>query len=67
MAENKKSFVLYSDMIYTVEKLSDEDAGKLLKHLLLYVNDRDPEPVNLIVDLVLIWHPVTCYRDAVLF
>src|SRR3990167_704464 len=42
MAENKKSFLLYCDLIHTVEKLSDENAGKLMKHLLRYVNDTNP-------------------------
>ena len=44
MAENKKSFILYADQIYTAEELSDEEAGRLYKHLLRYVNDMSPEP-----------------------
>ena len=52
MAENKKSFLIYCDLIHTVEKLDDEMAGKLFKHLLRYVNDKDPTPENQIVDLV---------------
>jgi len=51
MAKDKKSFVLYSDLIHTVNKLSDEDAGKLLKHLLKYVNDEEPKTDSLIVDI----------------
>ena len=46
MAENKKSFLLYCDLIHTVEHLSDEDAGKVLKWVLDYVNDGDPEPLK---------------------
>jgi len=42
MSEGKKSFVLYCDLIHTVEHLPDEMAGKLLKHILEYVNDKDP-------------------------
>lgn len=42
MAENKKSFVLYSDLVQTTRKLSDEQAGKLFKHILEYVNDTCP-------------------------
>lgn len=42
MAENKKSFLLYADQIHTFEELSDEEAGKLVKHLFRYVNDQDP-------------------------
>jgi hypothetical protein len=51
MAENKKSFVLYSDLIHTVEKLQDEDAGKLFKHILRYVNDMNPTAENFITEL----------------
>ena len=42
MAENKKSFVLYSDQSSLVNLLSDEQAGKLLKHIFSYVNDDNP-------------------------
>ena len=47
MAQGKKSFILYSDYIHTIELLSDEDAGKLLKHIFRYVNDLNPESDNL--------------------
>ena len=43
MAKDKKSFLLYVDLIHTVEKLTDEQAGKLFKHVLRYVNDKNPE------------------------
>lgn len=43
MAENKKSFVLYTDIHHTLKLLSDEQAGKLFKHILSYVNDENPE------------------------
>ena len=42
MAKDKKSFIIYCDVIHTVEKLSDEQAGALFKHLLRYVNDQKP-------------------------
>ena len=51
MAENKKSFLLYADLIHTIEKLPDVDAGELFKHILRYVNDQDPETDNLIVEI----------------
>ena len=51
MADNKKSFVLYCDLINTVEKLPDDEAGKLLKHLLNYVNDNNPETDSLLVEI----------------
>jgi hypothetical protein len=51
MAKDKKSFILYSDAIHTVEKLSDMDAGQLLKHLLRYVNDQNPKTENPLVEI----------------
>lgn len=44
MAENKKSFVLYTDIIHVFANLTDEESGKLIKHLLAYVNDLNPIP-----------------------
>lgn len=52
MAENKASFILYSDLIHTVSKLPDEIAGKLLKHILEYVNDKDPQTDDLLLQVV---------------
>jgi hypothetical protein len=43
MAENKKSFVLYSDNKSIIDLLSNEQAGLLLKTLFKYVNDENPE------------------------
>lgn len=42
MAKDKKTVVIYSDWIATFEKLTNEEAGKLIKHLLRYVNDLNP-------------------------
>ena len=42
MAENKKAVLLYCDIIHTVEELSDEEAGRLFKHYLRYINDKNP-------------------------
>lgn len=42
MAEDKKSFILYADFIDTFEDLEDDEAGRLIKHILRYVNDRNP-------------------------
>lgn len=52
MAENKKGFVLYADIIHTVKKMTDEKAGILLKTILSYVNDEDLVVDDIIVDLV---------------
>jgi hypothetical protein len=51
--EGKKSFVLYSDLIYQVKKMPIESVGKLFITLLEYVNDENPDVSDdLIVDLV---------------
>ncbi len=52
MATGKNSFVLYIDLIHTVKKLSDEKAGQLFKHVLEYVNDKDPITKDEIIDIV---------------
>ena len=51
MAEEKKGFILYSDIIHTIEKLTDEQAGVLFKHILKYVNDENPECKDLITEI----------------
>ena len=43
MAKDKKSFIAYCDWIESFEELSDEEAGRLAKHLFRYVNDKNPE------------------------
>ena len=52
MAKDKKSFLLYSNIIHTVKKITDEQAGILFKTILSYVNDENPNVDNLVVDLV---------------
>lgn len=42
MANGKKSFILYCDLIHEVDHLTDEEKGKLFQHLLEYVNDMNP-------------------------
>lgn len=51
MAKDKKGFILYCDIIHTIEKLTDEQAGKLFKHILKYVNDQDPIPEDIITNI----------------
>ena len=46
MAEQKKSFVLYGDLIHTTQHLTNEDAGKVFKWVLEYVNDKEPKPLK---------------------
>lgn len=52
MAQGKKGFVLYCDLIHTVRKMPKEKAGELLMTILSYVNDENPAPGDLMVDLV---------------
>jgi hypothetical protein len=51
MAANKKSFVLYTDQRSYFDKLNDQEAGQLIKHIFSYVNDENPNPVDRIIDL----------------
>ena len=52
MAENKKSVLLYCDIINTVEELSNEEAGVLFKHYLRYINDLNPDPPDKLTKIV---------------
>jgi hypothetical protein len=52
MAENKKSVLLYCDIIHTVKELDDADAGLLFKHYLSYINDENPEPPSKLIKIV---------------
>ena len=51
MAEGKKSFVLYADSMDIVNDLSDEQAGKLIKLIVNYVSDRNPESDDLLINI----------------
>lgn len=46
MAENKNSFIIYTDWKIDFEFLTDEEAGKLIKHLLRYASDENPSFEN---------------------
>ena len=51
MAENKKSFILYCDQKGLWDKLNNEQAGKLIKHIIAYVNDENPKTDDFIIEL----------------
>tara|TARA_R110000868_G_C10799249_1_gene756938 strand:+ start:514 stop:1116 length:603 start_codon:yes stop_codon:yes gene_type:complete len=51
MAENKKSFVLYTDSQGLVNQLPDDVAGRLLKHIYAYVNDENPITDELLIKI----------------
>lgn len=49
--ENKKAILFYCEWIENFESLSDTEAGILIKHLLRYVNDQNPEYPDRITEL----------------
>lgn len=51
MAENKKSFILYTDQSGVFNQLPDEIAGKLIKHIFAYCNDENPVSDDLIINI----------------
>lgn len=51
MAKNKKSFILYCDQKGLWDKLDDSQAGKLIKHIIAYVNDENPTAPDFITEL----------------
>lgn len=61
--KDKKSFIAYCDWIEVFEELTDEQAGKLIKHLLSYVNDKDPKTEDQIVKIAFISLKQTLKRD----
>jgi len=48
---SKKSFILYLDQQELFNKLPDEIAGKLIKHIFSYVNCENPEASDLLLDI----------------
>lgn len=67
MATNKKSFVLYADLLQNIEHLTNEEKGILFNHLLEYVNDKDPVLTDRL--LITAWKPIELQlkRDLVKF
>jgi hypothetical protein len=51
MAKDKKSFILYVDQKDLWNKLPDEIAGKLIKHIYSYVSDENPTSDDLIIEI----------------
>lgn len=49
--KGKKSFVLYSDQKELFEQLPDDVAGKLIKHIFMYVNDEYPSTDDVLVNV----------------
>jgi hypothetical protein len=62
MAEGKKKVIVYTDWIDQFKDLTDEEAGKLIKHFFEYVNDLNPKSDRL---TELLFNPIkaTLKRD----
>ena len=56
MAENKKSFLIYCDIIHSIDHLTNEEKGVLFQHLLEYVNDMNPVLEDRL--LITAWKPI---------
>ena len=52
MAKDKSSFIFYTDWVHIFDALSTEDSGKLIKQMLDYVNDRNPEELGGLMNAV---------------
>lgn len=63
MAENKNRIIVYRDWISTFDALTDEEAGKLIKHFFRYINDQNPEASDRLI--ALLFEPIkrTLKRD----
>jgi hypothetical protein len=61
--EGKKSFVLYTDQREVFDELSDEDAGRLIKHIFSYVNDENPSTDNILIKVAFLPIKTQLKRD----
>jgi hypothetical protein len=65
MAENKKSFIAYSDWYGMFKALPDDLAGKLIKHIFAYVNDENPTTDDFMVNALFEQIKATLKRDLI--
>ena len=63
----KKSFVLYTDQKEVFDELTDEDAGKLIKHIFAYVNDENPEQTDKLLKIAFLPIKTQLKRDLVIW
>jgi len=52
MAEGKNKIIVYADWIEIFEPLSEEEAGRLIKHFFQYVNDKNPIAPDRLTELI---------------
>lgn len=67
MAKDKKGFILYADQKEIFNQLTDEMAGKLIKHIFAYVNDENPISEDIIINLAFTPIKQQLKRDLVKF
>lgn len=63
MANGKNSIIVYRDWIDIFDDLTDEEAGKLIKHFFRYVNDLNPEVPDRLTGLMFKQIKSTLKRD----
>ena len=63
MAENKKSFIAYTDWKDTFDALPDDKAGILIKFIYAYVNDENPKTDDVLINAVFANIKNTLKRD----
>jgi hypothetical protein len=63
MAEDKKSFIAYSDWHGVFKALPNDVAGKLIKHIFSYVNDENPTTEDYIINALFEQIKSTLKRD----
>ncbi len=63
MAEGKNKIIIYKDWIDLFEELTDDEAGKLIKHFFRYVNDKNPTDEDRTTKLSFIPIKATLKRD----
>jgi len=63
MANGKKSFTAYCDWGDSFDQLTDEQLGKVTRHIWDYVRDKDPKTDDFVVNLVFAPIRATLKRD----
>ena len=67
MAEDKKGFILYADQKELFSQLPDELAGKLIKHIMAYVNDENPVSDDIVINIAFTPIKLQLKRDLIKF
>lgn len=63
MAQGKKSIIVYAEWIEIFNSLSDDEAGRLIKHFFSYVNDLNPIAPDRITEISFIPIKQSLKRD----